>query len=130
MLFDVLLEAPIYLATRADWLSYPVVMTQLRSRTAWSKRGGLNLSEAGFGGLRSVPWSHLALGHEELLRAVPDSSVEIPLSHCETGCEAIGVVMGLGPQGMRLLRDSPFLFGRKFAHNASLPGFGGAMFGA
>lgn len=66
----------------------------------------------------------------ELLRAVPDSSVEIPLSHCETGCEAIGVVMGLGPQGMRLLRDSPFLFGRKFAHNASLPGFGGAMFGA
>jgi len=65
------------------------------------------------------------------LLSVQDSSVRGPATHVDPdggGGEIVYVIEKLGPQGVRILRNSPFLFARKFDHNASLPGYAATMF--
>jgi len=69
-----------------------------------------------------IPGSVMAQTLQKL-RHAPDSMVWGPLSHCDVGCEIVWRIDALGPLGQRVLRDSPFLFTRKVADNATLPGY-------
>jgi len=62
------------------------------------------------------------------LQRTPDADIISPETHCQTGCETIWIIDSLGPNGQRFLRDSRFLFGRKFSPTASLPGYASVVF--
>eukprot|EP00429_Kryptoperidinium_foliaceum_P064824 CAMPEP_0176062816 /NCGR_PEP_ID=MMETSP0120_2-20121206/31325_1 /TAXON_ID=160619 /ORGANISM="Kryptoperidinium foliaceum, Strain CCMP 1326" /LENGTH=424 /DNA_ID=CAMNT_0017396383 /DNA_START=82 /DNA_END=1353 /DNA_ORIENTATION=+ len=57
------------------------------------------------------------------LRKAADSQLVAPITHCDVGCEIVWQINDLGPEGQRILRESPFLFARKVAANATLTGF-------
>mmetsp|Transcript_95779 Transcript_95779/g.188055 ORF Transcript_95779/g.188055 Transcript_95779/m.188055 type:complete len:254 (+) Transcript_95779:2-763(+) len=64
------------------------------------------------------------------LTKIPDSSIIGPPSHCDPGvaCEVIWVIEMLGPEGLRLLRESKYFFARKFAASAALPNYASVVF--
>eukprot|EP00425_Heterocapsa_triquetra_P036994 CAMPEP_0195082612 /NCGR_PEP_ID=MMETSP0448-20130528/23756_1 /TAXON_ID=66468 /ORGANISM="Heterocapsa triquestra, Strain CCMP 448" /LENGTH=410 /DNA_ID=CAMNT_0040115741 /DNA_START=106 /DNA_END=1338 /DNA_ORIENTATION=+ len=59
-----------------------------------------------------------------------ESDVRGPMTHSSGNDdgEILWIVYRLGPAGLRAIRDSVFLFGRKFSDNASLPGYADIMF--
>jgi len=63
------------------------------------------------------------------LQQVPDASLASPATHCNpSGCEIIWNIEGLGPKAQSFLRDSDFLFARKFASAANLPNYAANVF--
>lgn len=111
----------------------PVFVNRSREQgccRTWGFMGGGNSVEEV---MQTVHWWGLVsplASYVEKLQAAPDTKFYIPFTHCDTGCEVIFVVDSLGPIGQRILLESPFLFARKFAHNASMPGFAKTIFGA
>eukprot|EP00428_Durinskia_dybowskii_P015945 CAMPEP_0170212608 /NCGR_PEP_ID=MMETSP0116_2-20130129/5922_1 /TAXON_ID=400756 /ORGANISM="Durinskia baltica, Strain CSIRO CS-38" /LENGTH=399 /DNA_ID=CAMNT_0010463147 /DNA_START=58 /DNA_END=1257 /DNA_ORIENTATION=- len=64
------------------------------------------------------------------LQAIADSSFISPPTHCDaTGwCEVIWTIETLGPNGLRYLRDSEYLFARKFADLGLFPDYASVVF--
>lgn len=62
------------------------------------------------------------------LQGIWDSVIATPMTKCPGGCEVIWEIELLGPLGQQFLRNSTYLFARKFANNAILTGYASVVF--
>jgi len=90
----------------------------------------------GFEGYPGEIWYHAYTLNETeagaalALQRITDSSFISPPTHCDTTgwCEVIWVINSLGPKGLEFVRNSEFLFGRKFAAAGLFPDYASVVF--